>query len=127
MPSYRFVVLSNPAAGAEDEYNRWYSDQHLREVLQVPGIETAQRFKLHRPSLLPGQDPSHGYLAIYEIETDDIAAVLADLRSRPGTPAMFISEAFDRSTVSALIYEAITPKLETTGPTGESVSATLKS
>ena len=79
----------------------------------MPGIETAQRFKVHGPSLLPGQNPSHPYLAIYEIETDDIAAVLADLRSRPGTPAMFISETFDRSNVSALIYEAITPKVET--------------
>jgi len=114
MPSYRFVVLSNPAAGAEEEYNRWYNEQHLGEVLAVPGIISAQRFKVHRPSLLPVQDPSHGYLAIYEIETDDIASVLADLRSRPGTDAMFISDAFDRSTASAVVYETITPKVVST-------------
>jgi hypothetical protein len=108
MGSYRFVVLSNPVEGKEAEFNEWYNNTHLKEVLQVPGIITAQRFALHRPSLLPHQDPQHGYLAIYEIETDDIAATLADLRSRPGTPAMTISEAFDLGTVSPLVYETIT-------------------
>lgn len=109
MGSYRFVVLANATAGMEDEFNSWYNEVHLKEVLQVPGMKRAQRFKIHKPSLLPHQDPAHDYLAIYEIETDDIAATLADLRSRPNTPAMTISPAFDLTTVSPLIYEAITP------------------
>jgi len=109
MPSYRFVVLSNPTPGMEAKYNTWYNEQHLREVLAVPGIISAQRFKVHSDSLLAGDKPNHNYLAIYEIETDDIGAVLKDLRSRPGTPAMTISDAFDRKTMSPLIYEVITP------------------
>ncbi len=108
MGSYRFVVLSNPTSGMEDEYNEWYDNTHLKEVLDVPGMVTAQRFKIHDDSLLPGVNPAHKYLAIYEIETDDIAAVLSDLRSRPGTAAMTISDAFDRNTVNPLVYETIT-------------------
>jgi len=111
MGSYRFVVHSNPVDGMEDEFNRWYNEQHLGEVLAVPGIISAQRFKIHTDSLLPGSKPVHNYLAIYEIETDDIASVLKDLRSRPGTPAMTISESFDRKGVSALVYEVLTRKL----------------
>lgn len=110
MGSFRFVVLSNPTEGKEDEFNEWYNEIHLKEVLQVPGFVGAQRFKIHPPSLLPHQNPSHNYLAIYEIETDDIAATLADLRSRPNTPAMFISDAFDLTTVSPLVYETLTPR-----------------
>jgi hypothetical protein len=110
MPSYRFVVLSNPTPGMEAKYNTWY-EQHLRELLAVPGFISAQRLKVHSDSLLPGVEPTHDYLAIYEIQTDDIGAVLKDLRSRPGTPAMTISDAFDRKTMSALIYEVITPLL----------------
>jgi hypothetical protein len=109
MPSYRFVVLSNSTPGMEAEYNTWYTEQHLGELLAVPGFISAQRFKVHSASLLPGVKPSHDYLAIYEIETDDIGAVLKDLRSRPGTPAMPISDAFDRKTMSSVIYEVITP------------------
>lgn len=108
MPKYRFVVFSNPVPGREDEYNRWYNETHLRDVVSVPGVRTAQRFRIHEPSLLPGVKPQHRYLAIYEIEAANIEAVMKDLRSRAGTPAMFISDAFDRSTVSPLVYEVIT-------------------
>lgn len=108
MKKYRFVVLSNPTPGMEDEYNKWYNETHMREVVAVSGIDTAQRFKIHEESLRPGVNPAHKYLAIYEIETNDISSVMEDLRSRPGTPAMFISEAFDTSTVSSLVYEVIT-------------------
>jgi len=109
MASYRLVVLSNPTPGREDEYNDWYNNQHLGEVLLVPGITTARRFKLRTDTLAPEVKPAHNYLAIYEIEANNLNDVLVDLRSRPGTPAMYISDAFDRTTVSMLAYEAITP------------------
>ncbi len=40
------VVMSNPAPGKEQEYNDWYTNVHLGDVLKVPGIVSAQRFKL---------------------------------------------------------------------------------
>jgi hypothetical protein len=47
----RFLVLSNPAAGMEDEFNEWYKHVHTADVLQVPGLVSAQRFKLHQIAL----------------------------------------------------------------------------
>ncbi|MGJ3558570.1 hypothetical protein ACR6C2_04830 [Streptomyces sp. INA 01156] len=31
------LVLSDPVEGREDEYNEWYSGQHLGETLQTRG------------------------------------------------------------------------------------------
>ena len=107
MTHYCFVVISNPVAGQEEEYNRWYTDQHLPDVLAIPGIVGAQRFKLAQPkSDLPG-----GYLALYDIETNDPQAVMAELERRSGTPQMVMSEALDMSRISATLFSAMTTKL----------------
>ena len=44
MAKYTFVVLTNPTSGKEAEYNKWYNDQHIPDVLNVPGFVAAQRF-----------------------------------------------------------------------------------
>ena len=31
------LVYSNPVPGMEDEFNEWYSDRHVHEILRVPG------------------------------------------------------------------------------------------
>lgn len=40
------VVYSNPVEGREQEYNDWYSNQHLNDLLAIPGVISARRFKL---------------------------------------------------------------------------------
>jgi hypothetical protein len=106
MAQYSFVVISDAVPGREEEYNAWYNEQHLKDVLKVPGFVAARRFKLAQDeSKLPGR-----YLALYEIETDDAQAALADLVSRAGTPDMVMSEAMDMSKVSATLFAAIGDK-----------------
>ena len=46
MAKYTFVVMTNPTPGKETEYNRWYNEQHIPDVLNVPGFVCAQRFRL---------------------------------------------------------------------------------
>jgi hypothetical protein len=108
MTHYSLVVLSNPVAGREDEYNRWYSEQHLQDVLRIPGFVAAQRFRIADDS---GAAP-HRYLALYELETNDLATALGELGKRAGTPAMPISEALDTATVSMTPFAAITGRIE---------------
>jgi hypothetical protein len=48
----------------EDEFNRWYDEEHVPEKLASPGFYSARRFKHHT-------DP-HRYLALYEIEDGDL-------------------------------------------------------
>jgi hypothetical protein len=107
MAKYCFVVLSNPVAGREEEYNRWYDKRHLNDVLAVPGFVAAQRFKLAKDD----SDMPHKYLALYEIETGDLKKTLRDMYSRAGTDAMPISPALDLQGVSATVYEAVTERV----------------
>ncbi len=71
------IVLTNPAEGLEDEYNEWYDNVHLAEVVAVPGFKSARRYKLspHQYGntiygVAGNPDLKHRYLAVYEIEGD---------------------------------------------------------
>lgn len=101
------VVQTNPVAGREDEYNDWYTNRHLADVLKVPGFKSARRFKLAQDD--PGA--KWKYLAIYEFETNDPVQALADLNSFAGTPEMALSEAMDLSDFSMAAWMAISDKL----------------
>jgi hypothetical protein len=107
MSKHCYVVLSGPVAGQEAEYHRWYNERHLPDVLKVPGFVGAQRFKVSDPH--PSQ-PAR-FLALYDIETEDPAASMADLMSRAGTPEMVLTDAMDMTSVSATLYTAITDRL----------------
>jgi hypothetical protein len=108
MASYRLLVLTNPVAGREEEYNQWYSEQHLGDVLRVPGFTGAQRFRLLE-SLDASKSFPWRYVALYDIETDDLAGVLRELSSRGGTTALPVSTALEMSTVAAVSLAPITP------------------
>ena len=35
---YTFLAFTNPVAGKEDAYNKWYDEHHLIDVINVPGF-----------------------------------------------------------------------------------------
>ncbi len=107
MPKATLVVLSNPVEGREDEYNEWYTNQHLDDVLQVPGVTRATRLKLRSN---PVDGKAWRYCAIYDVDHDDPASILDELNARSGTDRMAISEAIDIEGVYAAIYEPFTAK-----------------
>lgn len=88
MARYRLVAFSNAAEGREDDFNQWYEGQHMPDVLAIPGFVSAERFTC------VGEGP-HKYMAVYEIETDDFAGMMAEFGKRPGTDQMPISDALD--------------------------------
>lgn len=70
MTSHRLLAFTNPVAGREDEFNRWYDERHVPDLLAVPGIVSAQRFALTDAT---GEGkPAWSYLALYELETDHL-------------------------------------------------------
>jgi hypothetical protein len=98
---YLHIVQTSPTPGREDEFNQWYENVHVPEVLSLPGYISGQRFRL------VAADPFEGprYLAVYEIESDDIAATLDAVRNT--APARTKSGAIDTSVSVVLTYEAI--------------------
>ncbi|HEY6532314.1 MAG TPA: hypothetical protein VIY72_08430 [Acidimicrobiales bacterium] len=67
------VVQSGPREGREDDFNDWYSNVHVPEVLSVDGFVGARRFR--------ALDGDH-YLTVYELEADDITVPVAEFRDR---------------------------------------------
>jgi hypothetical protein len=107
MKDYVYVVRSNPVKGAEEEYNRWYTERHLSDVLAVPGFVSAQRFQICNPA--DENAPSQAYLALYFMRTDDPDALLETLTNLVESGQMEMSEAFSQDDVVTILYEAITP------------------
>jgi len=110
MAKYTFVVLTNPVPGKDAEYNEWYNKQHLPDVLNIPGLVCAQRFRLaeDQPQV---EEKTHKYLALYEIETDDLPAVFKELAARRGTPEMVMSESIDLKGVNAAVFKPVAEKM----------------
>jgi hypothetical protein len=80
VPKGIMVVQSRPSDPArEDEFNDWYSNTHLPEIRAVPGFVAARRYRVHDAS---GGSPAHSYLAIYEIDADDLTDPVEELRAR---------------------------------------------
>jgi hypothetical protein len=103
MAQYCFVAITDSVPGKEEEFNTWYEQQHVGDVLRVPGFVAARRFKLvQAEGSLPGR-----YLSLYEVETDDPQTAFAELMKRAGTNQMVISEAMDTSKAVAALFVAL--------------------
>ena len=78
--TYYYFVFSNPVAGHEAEYNKWYNEQHALDVVAVPGFITAQRFVKNDMPLYHMVDVQlPKYLILYKIFTDDLNAVFVEV------------------------------------------------
>jgi hypothetical protein len=80
VPKGVMIVQTGCDPSREDEYNDWYSNTHIPEVLAVPGFVGARRYKVHQPAV--GAPPSHAYLSVYEIEAEELTAPMQELRAR---------------------------------------------
>jgi hypothetical protein len=70
------LVLTEPSEGMVDEFNEYYENTHLDEVLETTGWDTASRFELVDEA--GGKYPLK-YLALYEVESDDSADIIPGL------------------------------------------------
>jgi len=100
------LVFTNATDGDDVEFNRWYDEVHLKEVLEVPGFVAAERFDLSGVQMMEGERP-HKYLSIYEIEGDPEAA-LASLREM--SPQMNMSSTLSGDAATSL-YSQISPRM----------------
>jgi len=106
MPQFKLIVLSNAVEGREDEFNDWYTNTHLADVVRVPGIVSAQRFHCTAVQRDAGKQPWQ-YMAIYDCDADNVQQVIDNIGARAGTPEMPISSAM-AETHYACFFEAIT-------------------
>ena len=64
MTKHVMIAMSNPSdPSAEEEFNRWYDEEHIPDVLRVGGIRRAVRYRLADAQLR--DDAPFQYLAIF--------------------------------------------------------------
>lgn len=112
MRRFKVLVFSRPFEGRDDEFNAWYSAQHLPDICALPGFVEGQRFSLN--SVPMGQAPNR-YLAIYDVETDDPEWVIDNMFAQRDTDGMPISPAIDIDATLVMFYEEMTPVVGSLG------------
>ncbi len=63
------IVRTDVAPEMEDEFNRWYNEEHIPRLLRVPGVLWAKR----------GMNTGEGqkYFAVYEHESGEVQKTAA--------------------------------------------------
>jgi hypothetical protein len=106
-----FLVVSQPMSPEDDaEFNRWYDEHHVPDSLLLPGFVRARRFRLAKEQLLPERATAPGfeYVTIYELDdVDRVPDARALLPRLMGVSAQFFSEALDRDTMRAFVFEQV--------------------
>jgi hypothetical protein len=101
------IVGTRPSdPSREREFNEWYETTHVPELCQVPGIASARRFELSKAQLFPPDAAQHEYIAIYEIDADDVQGVIDELATRMASGAIHMSDAVEMDPLpSVALYE----------------------
>lgn len=102
MNRYKVLVLTEPRPGKEAEFNDYYENLHLGEVLATTGWTTAQRFRLAGEA---GEGCPLPYLAVYDAEAETAADILARLSET--RPKRQQSDALNKRTGRVWVFEEI--------------------
>jgi hypothetical protein len=101
------LALTNPRSDEVDQsFNEWYNNQHLADV--VPGVVAAQRFRVTDVEVVPGAQPSHRYLAVYEVEDENDVAAVAQRVADAQIP---MDPSLDVEGMVAFYYEPISERV----------------
>ena len=83
METYYYVIVNNPVPMKEKEYLDWYDNRHIIDVVSVPGFVNGQRFVRNDTQMYPNVLPRlPNYLTLYTVQTNDLAAVNAEIMRR---------------------------------------------
>jgi hypothetical protein len=108
-----YVVFGNPATPEQDaEFNEWYEGTHIPDVLTVPGVVSAQRYKIRQLDREAGKAPKFSYMTVYEIEGDP-NDVMAKIGGGVASGQIRMEGApLDTAAISMAFWEPITEKIE---------------
>jgi hypothetical protein len=95
------VVQTAALDGREDDFHDWYDNVHIPEILKVPGFISARRY-----ARVGGED-GLPYLAIYEVEADDLQDVLAATATAREAGEFTTSDAIKPDTSSSALYRSL--------------------
>lgn len=68
MSAYIYIAMIDIPAEIERDFNRIYDEKHIPDLLKVPGVRSAVRYKLSESD----SDEIPRYLAVYEVDDPTI-------------------------------------------------------
>jgi hypothetical protein len=94
------LTFSSPVAGREAEYDDWYQNTHLPQLCTIPGIRSAQRFRL-----VDDRDETAGRrnVAVYQLDGDP-QAVFADMSNRARSGELDMTTSIDQTSIRVELW-----------------------
>jgi hypothetical protein len=117
MPITNLLVYTNPVPGRDGDFNEWYDNTHVPQILALPMVVSAQRFRLsptgvdgtEAGSLVDSTAPlAHRYLAVYEVTGDPTAAVTA-ITNGCIDGSIELHESFDVANALSIVGQPLSP------------------
>jgi hypothetical protein len=110
------IALSAPISRADDDaFNCWYDKVHLPEVVSLPGVVSARRYRTAAVKPLDGiAGATHPYVAIYEPEATseaDLQALMDTMAAAMLAGRFDMAGPIDMSNVGAILATPIGTKL----------------
>lgn len=100
----RYVMIGLSAAKPErdEAYNDWFDNTHLPAILALPGMKSVRRFDA-TPYMIGAPGPR--YLSIFEVETDDIQGLIAEMGRRSAAGDIAKTDEIDETSAGLWFYE----------------------
>jgi hypothetical protein len=112
------IVWADIPAEMEDDFNSWYNEEHLAELLSVPGVLNAARYEA------TSSGPKH--MAVYELESPAVVETDA-FKSRPRTEwGTRVSPSVIGTNFMNNVYEMIHPSALSDGIAGSDMAPALQ-
>lgn len=97
-----YLVMTRPFDDQDAAFNFWYSSRHVHDLVAIPGIAGAQRYRVE-PIAAERETPP--YLALYAFS--DTRRAVDGIAANRGTERMPSTSALDRSASVAVIYSPL--------------------
>jgi hypothetical protein len=111
MAKFVFLVRTGPSSPERtDEYNDWYDQVHLPDVLKVKGVTAASRFRATK-QMGGGTVEGPEFLAIYEVEADDPQDFFDALGKAAADGGLPMSDVIVADVSGISLWEEITPRV----------------
>jgi hypothetical protein len=88
MARFTYTILSQAVPGREEEFVAWYSEQHLKDVLKMPGVVSGKLFRLDFRRVYNLDTPQWTLMTIYELDCDDPESTIDYIKAMSGSEAM---------------------------------------
>ena len=93
------LAWSSPVdAAGEAEFHEWYSNTHIPQIgTAIPEVTNTTRYRLVTPGKSPDETAAR-YLAVYEIDSDNVAESAGKLGAALAGGALDMSASMDTAT-----------------------------